>query len=230
MITIKVYLDLETLPPLMTDTELADFKSNLKAPGTMKKEEKIKEWLDENWEKKYRDMAKKSHSATIATFAFAFNDRNISCLYDPDRDEKSVLEAFYDELVTSIDNQLGEGNVDESNYSIKWIGYNNRTFDMDILWKRAKYHKIDKLAKLIPRDKWSKDIIDLKEVFNGPNSHEMISQDYVCKYFGIKGKPDDIDGSQVYDFWMRGEHQKVADYNVDDVGKVIELYDIMVGN
>ena len=76
----------------------------------------------------------------------------------------------------------------------------------------------------------SMDIIDLKEIFNGPNIHEFTSQDYVCKYFGIKGKPDDIDGSQVYDYWHKGEQAKVAEYNMDDVEKVIQLYDIMVGN
>jgi hypothetical protein len=230
MLTIKIYLDLETLPPEMTDEELQVFKDGLSAPGTMKKPEKIEEWLEANWEKKYRDLAKKSSSAHIATFAYAFTDRNINCIFDPDRDEKGILEAFYEDLNSYIEKELEEGNVDEANYSIKWIGYNNRSYDMDLLWKRAKFYKLEKLAALIPRDnKWSKDIIDLKEVFNGVNTHEFTSQDYVCKYFGIQGKPDDIDGSQVYDYWMRGEYQKIADYNVDDVEKVIALYDIMVG-
>ena len=230
MIIIKVYLDLETLPPELTDEEMQAFKEELQPPKTIKNPEKIEAWIEDNWQKKYRDMAKKSHSATIASFGYAFTDRNVECLYDPERNEKGILENFYSELVSEIDSQLGEANVEESNYSIKWIGFNNRTFDMDLLWKRAKFYRLDKLANLIPRDRFSKDIIDLKEIFNGPNIHEFTSQGYVCKYFGIKGKPDDIDGSQVYDYWHKGEQAKVAEYNMDDVEKVIQLYDIMVGN
>lgn len=230
MLPIKIFLDAETLPPAMTDEQLEDFKSKLKCPKTLKDPVKIEKWYEDNRDKKYRDLAKTSSTAHIATLAYAFNDKEIDCVYDEDRNEKLLLETFYNDIRNEIDSQLGEGSVDEANYTIKWIGYNLRKFDLDLIWKRSKYHGLNELASLIPRDRFSKDVIDIMEIFQGPNFHDYVSQDTVCKYFNIEGKPGDIDGSKVYDFWMDGKYDEVALYNMDDVKKVRALYKVMVGN
>ena len=56
-----------------------------------------------------------------------------------------------------------------------------------------------------------------------------IKLDALCKALGIEGKPDDIDGSKVWDFVKAGEHQKVCDYCADDVRKTREIYQRMTG-
>lgn len=224
MITIYIYLDAETLPPNYNDEQLSEFKKNLSAPGTYKDPAKIEKWKEDNWEQKFRDLAKKSNTANVATLAYGFDDEEIGCAYSEDRDEISVLKAFYEDLRDYIDEKLVDASVDEVNYNIKWVGYNIRKFDMDLLWKRAIYYGFYELSKIIPRDRFSKDIIDIMEIWQGSNTMDMIKQDYVCKYLGIEGKPDDIDGSKVYDFWMDGKYDKIAEYNIDDVKKVKEMY------
>ena len=51
-----------------------------------------------------------------------------------------------------------------------------------------------------------------------------MSQDNLCKALGIKGKPDDIDGSKVWDFYKAGKIDEIEDYNRDDVDKVRQIY------
>jgi hypothetical protein len=230
MLTLKIYLDAETLPPEMNEQQLEDFKANIKAPANYKDEAKIEKWLEDNLEKKYRDLAKTSSTAHVATLAYGLNNKAIECAYTEDRNEKLILETFYSDIVAAIEYELdGEGGYDDSNHEILWVGYNCRKFDLDLLWKRAKVHGLNNLADLIPRSRFDKSVIDLMEVFQGPNTMDFVSQDKVCKYFGIEGKPDGIDGSKVYDFWMAGEYERIAEYNIDDVEKVKQLYQIMVG-
>ena len=51
-----------------------------------------------------------------------------------------------------------------------------------------------------------------------------MSQDNLCKALGIKGKPDDIDGSKVWDFYKAGKIDRIEEYNRDDVEKVEAIY------
>ena len=229
MITIRIFLDAETLPPEFTEEQMEAFTANLSAPANYKDEAKIKKWLEDNSETKYRDLAKKSSTATVATLAYVFNkDEDIIGIFSEERDEKALLEAFYQDIIDQIP-------VDDSedfgvNYRLVFIGYNLRKFDLDLLWKRAIFFGLYDLAKLIPRERFSKNVIDIMEIFQGPNIHDYVSQDTVCKYFGLQGKPDDIDGSQVFDYWHNVENgkEKVMEYNKDDVDKVRQLFDIMV--
>ncbi len=50
------------------------------------------------------------------------------------------------------------------------------------------------------------------------------SQDSICNALGIDGKPDDIDGSKVWDFVRDGKVKRVEEYNIDDVEKNREIY------
>ena len=51
-----------------------------------------------------------------------------------------------------------------------------------------------------------------------------ISQDNLAKALGIPGKPDDIDGSKVWDFVKAGKVDRVAEYNTYDVATVVEIH------
>lgn len=230
MVELYVYLDLETLPPEMNDEELKKFNDNLSPPKTLKDPVKIENWYTENVEKKYRDLAKSSSTANVATLGYAFNENNAVCLYDEKRDEKSLLEAFYEDIINEINNQHVDGDINSLNYTIKFVGFNCRKFDLDLLWKRAKFHGLHDLAKLIPRDKWDKNVIDIMEVFLGSNYHEYISQNAVCEYFKIEQKPNGIDGSKVYDYWMAGRYEEISQYNIYDVETVRKLFKILCAN
>ncbi len=239
MIQVDIYLDKETLPPAMDDSELVRFKQNLKAPGTMKKQETIDAWVEENWLEKYKKMAVDPNKLDIATFAFNFNKTETKCLINLERKNGEILKVFYDELKSYVlkVSQEEEIEIEEEDLvddeflkfvSIRWIGFNIRNFDLDILWKNAIKYKLYNLARLIPRKKYDTNVVDLMEVFNGSRSHEFISQKAVCEFLEIDGKPDDIDGSQVYDYWMAGQHDKIAEYNIFDVDTVIKMTELLV--
>jgi len=51
-----------------------------------------------------------------------------------------------------------------------------------------------------------------------------ISQDSLCAALGIEGKPDDIDGSKVWDFYKAGKIEQIAQYNANDVLTVRKIY------
>jgi predicted PolB exonuclease-like 3'-5' exonuclease len=54
--------------------------------------------------------------------------------------------------------------------------------------------------------------------------NKRISQDALCEILGLEKKPDDIDGSKVYDYYLAGEIDKIVEYNKHDVKTVREIY------
>ncbi len=53
---------------------------------------------------------------------------------------------------------------------------------------------------------------------------DRISQNELAKACGIELKPNDIDGSKVWDFVLRGEEKRVNEYNEYDVNTVVKIY------
>lgn len=225
MIVKKIFLDIESLPP---EIDIEEFKLTLEAPKTHKKPEKIQEWIEDNWEEKYKKMAVDTNKANICSLSAAVDFESPIVFLSEKRDEKKLLEDFYDFLIESINQDLEEDfEVDISQDFIVWIGFNNKKFDMDLLWKRALHHGLYDLCKLIPRDRYTRNIIDLMEFWSPFEYNKYFSQDEMCNFLNIEGKPDGIDGSKIYDFWMEKRFDEIADYNIDDVVKLQNLYKIV---
>ena len=225
MLTKKIYIDLESLPP---EIDLDEFKNNLSAPSNYKKEEAIQKWKDENWEEKYKKLATDTNQANICSIAVAIDDDEPVVFLSEERNEKWIITDFYDYLLEDLNKGISEDlEVDINEHFLTWIGFNNKKFDMDLLWKRSLNHGLYELCKLIPRERYTKNIVDIMEIWNPFDFNKYISQDEVCKFLGVEGKPEDIDGSMIYDLWHQKEFDKIADYNIDDVEKVRKLYKII---
>lgn len=236
MFKVDIHIDAETLPPVFNDRDFIIFKNNLKIPGNIKKPETMEKWIEENWEEQYRSLATNTSKASFATLAWNFtrDKSKTTCLINTERNDKAIVETFYKHLkehvieLSKADGvELSEDDLKDDKFMdyvvINWFGTNIRTFDLDLLWKQCMKHRLYNFARLIPRKKFDDRVIDYVEIYNGPAPHKYISQKEICELFGIQGKPDDIDGSQVYDYWMRGEYEKVAEYNIYDVDRVIDL-------
>ncbi len=225
MIINKVFIDCETLPPII---DLEEFKLNLQPPGNITKEETKKAWIENNWEEKYKKMAVDTSLANICSIAFSVNEQETKGFISADRDEKFVLNSFKEELLKASRIELDDDIELEfkKDYFI-WIGFNNKKFDMDLIWKRAMHHGIYDLARLIPRERYSKNIVDLMEIWNPFDSNKFISFDEVCRFFGFAAKENDIDGSKVYDMFQNKQFSEILDYNISDVEKVKKLYKII---
>jgi hypothetical protein len=225
MLVKKVYIDLETLPP---ELDMDEFKANLKPPANIKKQETKDKWLEDNWLEQYKRLAVNTDKANICSLGMAVEDNDVCLFLSSTRNEKQILKDFYEDLILELHKDIEEDFEVEINQNfIIWVGFNNKKFDLDLLWKRAMFHGLYDLCKLIPRERYSKQIFDIMEIWNPFEYNKMVSQDNICKFFGIEGKPDDIDGSQIYDTWQRGEYERIGDYNIDDVEKVRKLYKII---
>ena len=225
MLVKKVYIDLETLPP---EIDLDKFKEELEAPGNIKKPESRLKWVEENWEEKYRKLATNTDQANICSIGAAVEEGDINVFLDKNRDEKSILLDFYNFLIEELQADIEEDlDIEVCQSLIIWIGFNNKKFDMDLLWKRAMKHGLYDLCKLIPRERYTKNIFDLMEIWSPFEYNKMIKQDNLCDFFGIEGKPEGIDGSMIYDVWHAGEFDRIIEYNADDVDKVRKLYKIV---
>ncbi len=243
MLKLKVYFDAETLPPLYDNEGLEKFKQTIKVDGRIKKEEAKQKWIEENWEEQFRKLAVNTNKADFATFAFSLNKEKTRCFINEEKDGKrfneDIVNALYDSIREKVielsDFDISSLSEEERNndefmkfVDIKWCGFNIRKFDLDLLWKHAVKAKHRKLQRLIPRGRFDNNVIDLMEVFNGPEI-KYTSQQEVCDFLGIKGKPDEIDGSQVFDFWIQGRKDEIAEYNIFDVEKVIEMEELLLG-
>ena len=225
MLIKNVYIDLETLPP---EIDLEEFKSNLKAPGNIKKEETRNKWVEENWEEAYRKLAVNTDKANICSIGVSVEEGDVNVFLSKVRNEKLILEDFYEFLIEELQADIEEDlEIEVSQSLIIWVGFNNKKFDMDLLWKRAMFHGLYDLCKLIPRERYTKNIFDIMEIWSPFEFNKMIKQDNLCKFFNIEGKPDDIDGSMIYDVWHAGEYDRIMEYNADDVEKVRKLYKII---
>ena len=58
---------------------------------------------------------------------------------------------------------------------------------------------------------------------NSPSYPGAKSLDKIGRVFGADGKAE-VNGSNVYDFWLAGEHDKIIEYNKQDVRDCRDLY------
>lgn len=203
-----VYFDIETIPAQRND--LTQFViDKIKPPGNIKKEESVVKWWQEQGEDAIEEALSKTSfdglMGEIISIAWAINDEPAEVVYRHlEGSEEFLLRSF----LTAITRQTMHAKP-------IWIGHNIVSFDLPFLHRRCVVNGTAPRV-YIPFDAkpWSKDVYDTCEVFG------RASQDKVCRALGIQGKPDDIDGSRVWEYVQKGMVEKVAEYNKDDVEKV----------
>jgi len=171
-------------------------------------EEKAPEVAEEKWRKTALDGS----AGELISVSWAVGDSKIFNSHrDLGTDESLLLSAFFSEL--------GEHLKQKPPYFIgQYIG----GFDLKFLFHRAVILGVRPPFDL-PFDGYhGRDYFCTQTAWAGKGGR--MSQDNLCKALGIKGKPDDIDGSKVWDFVKVGNVKRVAEYNNDDVEKVRQIY------
>ncbi len=237
----NVFLDIETIPAQgdSFNEYLEAEKREFKAPSTLTKtqacadlgltgndakftskddairsweqkfaEEKAPEVAEEKWRKTSFDGA----AGEIISIAWAFEDGEINCAYrDVGGSEEDLLADFF----KSISDECGR-------HKPFFIGQFVAGFDLKFIFHRAVILGVKPPFDL-PFDGYhNKDFYCTQIAWAGRGGR--MSQDNLCKALGIQGKPDDIDGSKVWDFVKAGDVERVAEYNKDDVSKVRQIY------
>lgn len=209
-----VYFDIETIPD-QSPGALDRAMKQVKPPATLKKQESIDKWLEENREEAAYEILHKScldgASGHVCSIGWAKNNRKIEVRHAESRmEEKWVLEEFF-------------GALDQW-HSETLVGHNIFGFDLPFLTKRAIILGVELPPKQSwPRDPkpWDRSIFDTMTAWAG--SRDRISLDRLCGALGVPGK-DGFDGSQVAQAWANGEHQKIAEYCEDDVMRVRAIH------
>ena len=205
----NVYLDLETLPDL-TQGAKERVKATLKAPANYKKPDVIAQWIDENAEEAWRKTSFDGGYGSICVIGYAINDNPVEMIIV--EDEKQALQDF-------------AARVDYANLNhegIEFIGHNLLGFDLPFLWKRSVIHNTG--HRHIPKDARHGAGRAFCTMQQWTGFTGKISLDALAGVLGLQSHKADFDGSMVYDAWMAGEKQRVADYCKQDVELTRQIY------
>jgi hypothetical protein len=217
------YFDIETIPT--TNKMVIDsIRESITPPGNYKKPESIAEWMatqgEEAFQQAYRKTALDGLYGEIISIAWAFGNDDPSVLNRRQGDrEDELLDAFFVNI-SSLKTLYGnKGNIS------KWIGHYISGFDLRFLWQRCVVNDV-KPPIAIPYDAkpWDDRIFDTKVAWTGSSQYSGAgSLDKLSLAIFGEGKGE-INGANVYDYWLAGKYQEIADYNVRDVEMCRKLY------
>lgn len=239
-----VYLDIETIPgptppPLIwpADPGLAD----LKAPANYKDEAKIEEWLKaaecraiESYEHGLAQM-KANQEAQWATESLDSMRGRILCIGAAIEDDPAEvfcrspetpegLRETLDDFHFWVADTLGAGPA-----SIKWVGFNLRSFDLRWIYHHAVKYKLTRLASIIPRERYSKAVEDVRDIWSGGEYGDRTKLSDLAAFLGLEGKGEGLDGSKIWDAYRAGRLDEICDYCARDVALTREIHQRLLG-
>jgi len=210
-----IFLDIETIPgPVPPDL------SDIPVPGSMKKEETIAKWrtetapdlLTQAWAKESLESLK----GRVCAVGFASGDDPVECVINGREDGESGLLAVFESKLKSI---VGR----DSFPVVNWVGFNIKEFDLKWIRHRAYKYGLKLLKALCPWEKYSKQVIDLREILDSGYQAKGTFDQY-CKWLGLSGKPEGMDGSKIWSLWNKKDFEAIRQYCMNDVENVRALY------
>lgn len=104
-------------------------------------------------------------------------------------------------------------------YRPKLVSFNGSSFDLPVLRYRGGLHQVfaPGLYQAPYFHRYGEASADLCDLLASYDGRGKVSLDVLCRSWGIPGKPDTIDGSQVGDFASAGRFNEIAHYCEHDV-------------
>ena len=243
------FIDIETIPdPDGFAPFLEEATTNFKAPSDLTKtkacadlgltgdkakftgkDDAIAMWVERFASEKAPEVADQEYRKTsfdgakgqLVSIAWAVEDDEVVSVYRKAKllkdgslqlgSEKLMLESFFEMLNKRLNKRRPF-----------FVGQYIAGFDLKFLYHRAVILGAQPPFDLPFGGRHDQHYYDTQQAWAGFNGR--MSQDNLCKALGIEGKPNDIDGSKVWDFVKAGEVERVAEYNRDDVWKNREIY------
>lgn len=222
----NVYIDIESIPEQPEDEARKVISDGISAPAAMKKPETISDWhngvgkyageKEAAIDAAYRATSLNGTKGQVCSISFAVNDSDILSSTDKDHGERDLLEWFADALSEQL-NVVGHGNRPPF-----FIGHYLSGFDLKFLFHRFVVNQVNPMVELPFNGRHGQHYYDTMIAWAGYK--DRISQDALCKALGIEGKPSDIDGSKVWDYYRSGKIDEIEVYNRDDVSKVRQIH------
>jgi len=218
----EIYIDIETIPQQPEAETKAEIAATIQAPAQMSKPETIAAWhagegsyagvKDALIEETYRKTSFDGGRGEVISVAFSdMHGPVLACHRGMFSAESEMLEAVKFELLSMLGGK-----------SPFFIGHNIGGFDLKFLFQRFVINRVDPKIDFKHWGRHGSQYYDTMQAWAGYGNR--VSQDNLCKALGIAGKPDDIDGSKVWDFYKAGQIWRIAEYNADDVEKVRKIH------
>jgi predicted PolB exonuclease-like 3'-5' exonuclease len=219
----KIHIDLETIPS-QKPGELERIRNAIKPPGTISKKETIDKWYAESADiaamEQYRKQSFDGLYGEIISIAWAIDDAAINVVYRKNEESEALLiKTFFDSITDLTDfhgNRI---------FISTWVGHYITGFDLRFLWQRCVVNGI-RPSVPIPYDAkpWDSKVFDTKVAWTGLGNYSGAGKlNDIAKAFGLEGKGD-LDGSKVYDYWLSGRIDEIAEYNMHDVEMCRAIY------
>lgn len=216
-----ITLDIETLPTDRPDV-IEMLAASIKAPGQYKKPESIDQWMAENKTKELDEL----HRKTALDGAFG----RVCCIgVAIDYDEPGAFVGPEGQMLNDFSDYLDSLGGDK--YTTLFIGHNIVAFDLRFLVQRYIVNgiKVPFLLKHAATAKpWdSGTVFDTMCQWAGVGNR--ISLDKLCMALSIPTPKGGITGATVYDEWLKGNIEGIADYCKRDVDATREVFRRMRG-
>lgn len=220
-----VYLDIETLPLGEPDYEQIktvdewleeapkSYSASKRNLWAIDKAENQKDEID----KEFRKRSLNSLKGRIFCIALAYNDGEIDVVHYH-KDEKHMMEEFEAWIETNVGHHI---------FNAAFVAHNIKKFDMLWLAQRAYKYNMSYLKRILPTGKFDKRILDTNDIFNTFAYGQYTKMDDIAEFLGIEGKGD-MDGSQVYDYYLDGKYDEIEEYCKDDVRILRDIHKRML--
>lgn len=231
-----VFLDCETIP----STDDFEFSFNAQKPAmedvpehkSLKDEKKIEEYkankyasMISDWEeskKKEKQKASEEHHkeglcsyrGRILCISFAIGDgeiKSISCDGTAEK-ERFMLLSFYNEI--------------KDYKAVGFVGH-NVNFDLLFIFHRCLSLGVKELANVVRRDHGytkTRDFDTQEMASGGIEWKYRISLHNLCTLLGIETSKDEMDGSQVFDYYKKNKIEDIIRYCSKDVDRTRQCY------
>ena len=215
----KFFLDIETLPP--------DEKVRKQIAETITKEMLSQNlpldqsMLEQLTDEQFRGLALKAEYGRLLTIGLVIENNGkvihhglLGRTRDSNNfhlDESRILKSFWN-LLSKFD--LSQDLI---------IGHNVLDFDLKFIYKRSIINQIQPSVNFCFSRFRSQPIYDTMWEWNHWRSCIKLSE--LASALGLRtSKLDNIDGSKVYDYFLKHEHDKIAIYCMRDVELVREIF------
>lgn len=194
------WIDIETIP-----SESRPDHTEIAAPGNYKDPVKIEEYQKAAVDKVWREEALASSHGRLLCVAWAVGNVPPVCRGIWDKDEFGVLSDLNDAVQDVFSDER----------SITWGGFNLRGFDLNWIWHRAVKYDLPALMDTIKRDRFSKNVFDVRELWTGGDPYGKGRLKDIAAFLGIETMG--MDGGEVFDLYLAGEFERIAEYCKQDV-------------
>lgn len=211
-----IVLDIETLPTDRADV-IDMLAASIKPPATYKKPDSIAAWMEENkaaeLDALHRKTALDGAFGRVCCVGFAVDDEPADTFHKGP--EVNILCG----LSTFLNSQQGD------KYTTLFIGHNIAGFDLRFLVQRYIVNRlpIPHLLKHAANAKpWeSEKVFDTMCQWAGVGNR--ISLDKLCMALSVPTSKGGITGATVYDEWLKGNIEGIAEYCKRDVDATREV-------